>query len=1127
MDYDFNQKFNKLDFSCHFVANGSSAQYLYVRVIDTNDHTPVFHRISYQLSVDEQFGSTLKDIIIPLPFATDPDYFPFDIRGYNLTGDIINFEYFTFVQEDLTLMSRRAIDRENRFSFYFNISAFDGGTPPHTSPVIPVTLTVNDLNDNSPQFLQHQKYFSYPEDEALGSSIGQFSAYDIDIGSNSRIKYLLSALRAFKDDKELDNDEFNSPFFINVNSSEVYLSGELDFETYDRLQFTIEAIDFGQTPRFNTSVIIITVTDVFDTPPQLRLTNFIDDVLQINENTGSKVLSPILFRPELPANATANLTLISSYDQELFSIQKDNTHEWSLQLNGELDRETQDFYEIYFLLEIYDENITQTYINVTIIVLDYNDNPPRILDPPTGCIAFPENTSNKILYTLNATDDDLEESAVVYYSIYDAHGYESHFRINNTSGLVELIVALDYEEVDTLGVVLAAIDAGTPPLTSTVTLNLCPENIDDSPITFDSTFLLFPVNSPLHAKLTTIQATDGDGTSQPIFYFLDSVFGELFNLHTDTGELFLTSCLTHGLTIERTFHASHCPSPLDKSIQCELVTTQISISVIDREPLLELSSYTICFMNGIQENTTLSLLSNNDTSSNAVDLTILTNGTNFTVNVVDNYFVTHVTCGEHSLCNITLNHECDADHTESTSLSVLFVDELQSTLQFTKKLYEFSMNEGEYFNYTLKDFSQSICFDNYNSPLFSFKQNSQESIYTISKSGRLSISGELDFDTLNDTANITLDIQAESNFRITNTTLVITVNPLNEFNPTFVNFSQIVNVSTYLPHHFLTQFQAIDLDRGRDGLLFYNMSISLSWLELDESTGVLSISDSYTSAFQFKTNRIYNGTVIVRDGGAPPRMETRSFKVFLHDRVSPPSYWEYVIVTISVLALISIVFIFITFLIVYLIRYKSCSYAIFSLDSTKSSNSWEVVENKNVSDITKKSRTPLVHSTQRSSGIGGSFESDPSSVIHMTHEQIQQSLYRNFLNTEIPPEPIHFKEEPLEPPEPVRRDNPLDIEHLDGLSEYTDSQSELPPRYKPPLDFPYDDTDSFWRPSHSPQSSASSSYFSSVSHHRPKIPIDSQQNQYLSPLPSTSTPIFSRTVKRMQPESLSSFEPPV
>ena len=59
-----------------------------------------------------------------------------------------------------------------------------------------------------------------------------------------------------------------------------------------------------------------------------------------------------------------------------------------------------------------------------------------------------------------------------------------------------------------------------PPLTSTVTLNSCSENIDDSPITFDSTFPLFPVNSQLHAKLTTIQATDGDGTHMATDYTL-------------------------------------------------------------------------------------------------------------------------------------------------------------------------------------------------------------------------------------------------------------------------------------------------------------------------------------------------------------------------------------------------------------------------------------------------------------------------------------------------------------------------------------------------------------------------------------------------------------------------------
>ena len=154
------------------------------------------------------------------------------------------------------------------------------------------------------------------------------------------------------------------------------------------------------------------------------------------------------------------------------------------------------------------------------------------------------------------------------------------------SGSVELIVPLDYEFITTLGVILASTDASTKTLISAVTLNSCSENIDDSPTTFDSTFLLFPVNSPLHAKLTTIQATDGDVTYQPIFHYLDSVSDKLFDLDYGTRELFLTSCLTHGLTIE---------------IECEFVTTQRNIPVIDCEPLLELSSFTVCFMNGIQE----------------------------------------------------------------------------------------------------------------------------------------------------------------------------------------------------------------------------------------------------------------------------------------------------------------------------------------------------------------------------------------------------------------------------------------------------------------------------------------------------------------------------------------------
>ena len=128
---------------------------------------------------------------------------------------------------------------------------------------------------------------------------------------------------------------------------------------------------------------------------------------------------------------------------------------------------------------------------------------------------------------------------------------------------------------------------------------------------------------------------------------------------------------------------------------------------------------------------------------------------------------------------------------------------------------------------------------------------------------------------------------------------------------------------------------------------YCSITCLLVWLELDEPTGVLSVPDSYTSAFQFETNSTYNGTIIVRDTGSPPRMESCSFQVFLHNSVSLPIYWPFVIVTVFVLVLISIALIFTTFLIVYFCRYKFRSHAIFSVDSTKSTTNCEVTGDKN------------------------------------------------------------------------------------------------------------------------------------------------------------------------------------
>ena len=94
-DYDFNQQFNKLDFSCHFIGNETLLLFFYVHVIDTNDHAPVFYRTSYQLYVDEQFGAVIKDVIIPLPvFSTFINRIP-SVNSYvdeQCSRDVIDCE---------------------------------------------------------------------------------------------------------------------------------------------------------------------------------------------------------------------------------------------------------------------------------------------------------------------------------------------------------------------------------------------------------------------------------------------------------------------------------------------------------------------------------------------------------------------------------------------------------------------------------------------------------------------------------------------------------------------------------------------------------------------------------------------------------------------------------------------------------------------------------------------------------------------------------------------------------------------------------------------------------------------------------------------------------------------------
>uniref|UniRef100_A0A3B4EZX3 Cadherin domain-containing protein n=1 Tax=Pundamilia nyererei TaxID=303518 RepID=A0A3B4EZX3_9CICH len=120
-----------------------------------------------------------------------------------------------------------------------------------------ISLHVQDINDNSPQFNKNLIHIDISESASKGARFPIEEAHDADIGKNSVQSY---------------NLQTNENFFLGVgtNSVELVLNKELDRETLQEINLLLTALDGGSPQRSGTVVIHITVLDANDNVPVFR-----------------------------------------------------------------------------------------------------------------------------------------------------------------------------------------------------------------------------------------------------------------------------------------------------------------------------------------------------------------------------------------------------------------------------------------------------------------------------------------------------------------------------------------------------------------------------------------------------------------------------------------------------------------------------------------------------------------------------------------------------------------------------------------------------------------------------------------------------------------------------------------
>ncbi|PIK33992.1 putative cadherin-23, partial [Apostichopus japonicus] len=384
-----------------------------ILITDINDNAPVIEPISVKTLQEESSIGTIITTVV----ADDLD----QGEGGRITYIIEDSQNVPVMIDPDTgvLTVGSVIDREDISWVNFTVLAIDNGAPSLNSTV-DINLRITDINDNNPSFNQTLS-FMVNESSAAQECFGVVLAQDPDAGDFGAVTYELSG--------------GDGLFFINTETGEICLSGELDKESVSQYSLIITAKDnpagSANNRRETSTRVVIDVTDTNEFAPRSDLEFPFD--LPEGEPPGTVVGKITALDPDTPDDPL--IYLISDtqpsgfYNSsvkkgqvkmgELIRDQPDDRGDYPI---GEIDSDNSSFSDQYRInIIISDGGIPEQTTNVVsvITILDINDSPPSF-DESLYNVSVSEDfdTTNPVV-TVSASDPD--EQSVLTYIIVDGN----------------------------------------------------------------------------------------------------------------------------------------------------------------------------------------------------------------------------------------------------------------------------------------------------------------------------------------------------------------------------------------------------------------------------------------------------------------------------------------------------------------------------------------------------------------------------------------------------------------------------------------------------------------------------------------------------------------------------------
>ncbi|KAM3840718.1 uncharacterized protein M6D78_007014 [Vipera latastei] len=352
----------------------------------------------------------------------------------------------------------------------------------------------------------HKIHYSIPEDQDPGSYVGNIAK---DLGVDVR------TLRARR--LQLVSEGMRQYFQVNLADGMLLVNERLDREmlcsSSPRCSFPfqlvlekplqlnrveVEILDVNDNaPRFPKDTVSLEITEVANLGTRLRL-----EVAE-DQDTGSNSIATY----ELSPNEHFALSI---------NIRGDGVKIPEIVLEKLLDREKAATHHLILTALDSGNPVQSGTVQVTVHVLDANDNPP-VCDPPVSKVYLEENIQvGTIVTKLNVTDLDEGPNGEVEYFFKSSSSVQLKlldlFSLDSQTGEIKTKVLLDYEEANAYEIAIYIKDKGSPAMEGHCNIRVELVDVNDNSPEIMMTTLSSSVqeDAPIGTVIALIQAKDND-----------------------------------------------------------------------------------------------------------------------------------------------------------------------------------------------------------------------------------------------------------------------------------------------------------------------------------------------------------------------------------------------------------------------------------------------------------------------------------------------------------------------------------------------------------------------------------------------------------------------------------------